>query len=534
MVSPENIKKLLASLTDNLQYNLIKIKEVFTSLDYRDDEDQTLLHIFVDNIYDEEKCLKAIKTLLASGMNPNSTAYYQYNFIQTALYAGYSEKFILKIIEEALKYGLNVNHEDCDFDSMMHTAIYSDDYNGGLENIFILLADHGFNIDKRDGEKRDLVEAMIYQKTYNDKQIQSFKSLILLKKNKAYKCDNLIRNDNNQMSHQKEEQPNQSTDIKQPVNNQTLSAKVLEELEKYGKILNRKNYLSSPSIGREKELKNLIITLASEKIHPIIIGESGVGKTNLVEELVYQIVNNNVPNFLQGKIVLEINPSELVAGCEYTGQFEEKVTKIFQLCEKHDVILFIDEIHTIYGIGATKNKDTDLAAILKHYIDRTNLKVIGTTTKKEYDTYFENDTLKRRFEKITIEEPTNEMLYEILNKIIDDYFLKFGLVFENEKEKDNVISTLIKMTARKHRVYNDVVNNPDLSISIIDKAYAIARVYDSKFITSKHFAESIEYCNRIYETTKTDAIKSLRNPSIFNSLKRTRIIRFTQYNKHKK
>ena len=104
--------------------------------------------------------------------------------------------------------------------------------------------------------------------------------------------------------------------------------------------------------------------------------------------------------FLQGKIILETTASQIVAGCQFVGMFEENMTKFLNLCEKYNVIVFIDEIHTIYGVGSSKGKDNDMAAMLKHYLDRTNLKVIGTTTDKEYDEYFSEDALKRRFEKI--------------------------------------------------------------------------------------------------------------------------------------
>lgn len=148
----------------------------------------------------------------------------------------------------------------------MHTAIYSDDYLGEVYNIYELLCANGFDSMKIDCEGRNLVEAMIYQKQYSDKQIKKFKS-------------SFSRKEKTQILN-----PNESftTQI-------SLSDKELSELEKYGRILNLKKYLVSPTIGREKELKNLMITLAQDKKSPIIVGESGVGKTALVEELAFRI-----------------------------------------------------------------------------------------------------------------------------------------------------------------------------------------------------------------------------------------------------
>lgn len=204
-----------------------------------------------------------------------------------------------------------------------------------------------------------------------------------------------------------------------------------------------------------------------------------------------------------------------------------------KLCEKYDVIVFIDEIHTIYGIGSSKGKDSDMASMLKHYIDRTNLKVIGTTTEKEYDEFFSNDALKRRFEKIKVQEPTKEILYQIIDKVISDYFVTTGILFENDNIKSQIVSIILESTEKGHRVYNDIVNNPDLSISIVDKAFAFAQVYDSEFITPEHFIESFEYCDRIYETSRNQAIARLRhlNPDI--SKPTSRILKI-DFNKNKK
>lgn len=274
-----------------------------------------------------------------------------------------------------------------------------------------------------------------------------------------------------------------------------------------------------------------MITLAQNKKRPLIVGESGVGKTALVEELVYRIKTGQVPRFLQGKIILEVNPAEIVAGREYVGQFEENMTKLMKLCEKYDVIVFIDEIHTIYGIGSTKGKNNDMASMLKHYIDRTNLKVIGTTTEKEYDEFFSNDALKRRFEKIKVQEPTKEILYQIIDKVISDYFITTGISFENDNIKGQIVSIILESTEKGHRVYNDIVNNPDLSISIVDKAFAFAQVYDSEFITVNHFIESFEYCDRIYDFSKSQAIAKLKKLD-FNAFKpsvRRKIIDFNEH-----
>ncbi|MBQ8192791.1 MAG: ATP-dependent Clp protease ATP-binding subunit [Bacilli bacterium] len=496
MIKTTEIKNVLNQMTDDVQSNVKRLINLFGCLDYTDDENQSLLHILVDNIYDEEKCFLAIKSLLKCGLDPNLEADFQYNFIQTALYAGYSENFIKRVIREALKYGLKINHRDDDLDTMMHTAIYSDDYLGDIEGIYDLLVESGFDSTLVDHDSRNLVEAMIYQKQYSPEQIESFRkkfNLRLDNKPKVVSTPAVV-----------------SIPVKKQVQKISIPEEDLKELEKFGRLLNKNSYLSAPTIGREKELKNLMITLAQSKKCPLIVGESGVGKTSIVDELAYRITTGDVPKFFQGKLILEVTPSEVVAGCQYVGMFEDNMTKLMNLCEKYGIILFIDEIHTIYGVGSSKGKDNDMAAILKHYLDRTSLKVIGTTTEKEYNDYFSSDAFKRRFEKVLIKEPEDEVLFQILDKVLNDYFIKDDISLEDEEIRKLIINIIITATSKKHRVYNDVVNNPDLAISIIDKAVAFARVFDSEVITIDHFIESFDSCDRIYDSAKGDAIALLR------------------------
>ena len=512
MVNKGCVMKLLSKMTDNLYSNSEKIKSTFGKLDYKDCDAQSILHILVDDVYDEEKCFLAIQTLLEIGISPNLVDNYKYNFIQTALYAGYSEKFIFNIINESLKYDLDINHVDSDGDTIMHTAIYSDDYSDDLERFYDLLCDNGFDSSIKDNDDRDLVNAMIFMATeqakYSDITIASFENKF---------NERCLQASNNNISNTA----------------MTASRKDLIELEEYGKVLNIKDYITRPTIGRDKELKNLMITLAQEKKNPLIVGESGVGKTAIVDELAYRIKIGEVPNFLKGRIILEVNPSDVVAGCRYVGMFEDNMIKLMDLCEEQDAIIFIDQIHTIYGIGSSKDKDNDMSAMLKHYIDRSNLKVIGTTTEKEYNEFFSKDALKRRFEKISIKEPTEEVLYQIIDKVIIDYNEKNKIYFKDENIRQDIVNIILDATAKSHRIYNDMVNNPDLSISIIDKAFAFAKIYDSEFITLEHFAESFEYCDRIYDSAKEQAISRLKNLSANVSKPVQKILKL-DFNKFKK
>lgn len=277
----------------------------------------------------------------------------------------------------------------------------------------------------------------------------------------------------------------------------------------YYTILTNKDFKYEPTIGRDDDLKNLIISLAQDKKNPIIVGESGVGKTALVDELAYKIKTNEVPNFLKNKKIIEVNLSSLLSGIKYVGTLESKVTKMVEYAIKNDAIVFIDEIHTIYGAGTHDKSDYDVSAMIKQAIDRQGLKVIGTTTTDEYNKYFKDDALKRRFEKIQIEEPNQLILYKIIDKVFIDYSNKNNIELLNKI--NDVIVLLIELTSSKHRTYNDKVNNPDLVISIIDKIFADAKVNNQDKLTIENIIYGINSCMRINNSIKNIYIERINS-----------------------
>ena len=193
------------------------------------------------------------------------------------------------------------------------------------------------------------------------------------------------------------------------------------------------------------------------------------------------------------------------------------------LIEDNDVILLINEIHTIYGIGTSENNNRDLASIIKKYIDRKSLKIIGTTTKKEYDKYFSNDALKRRFDIIKVEEPKDDLLYTILEKTIIDFAIRKGINFRDESIMHTIINSLIEVTKPNCRKYDDKLCNPALAISIIDEAFANALTFEDEYLEEHHFIRAIEWCERIYPTSKQKVIDKLKTKK---TKQPTRIIQF--------
>ena len=176
-----------------------------------------------------------------------------------------------------------------------------------------------------------------------------------------------------------------------------------------------------PVIGRDDEIRNIIMILSRKtKNNPVLIGEPGVGKTAIVEGLAQRIVKEDVPNGLKNKTIYELDMGALVAGAKYRGEFEERMKKLLrEVKTDSSVILFLDEIHTIIGAGGAEGA-LDAAGILKPSMARGELQLIGATTINEYRKKIEKDAaLERRFQPITVEEPTKELCLKIHNLYID-------------------------------------------------------------------------------------------------------------------
>ena len=178
-----------------------------------------------------------------------------------------------------------------------------------------------------------------------------------------------------------------------------------------------------PVIGREREISRMIQTLSRRtKNNPMLIGDAGVGKTALAEGLAERIVSGRVPENLRGKKIYSVDIASVVAGTKYRGEFEERIKTMFsEVAKAEDIILFIDEIHTIVGAGAAEGA-IDAANILKPALSRREVQIIGATTFDEYRKYIEKDAaLSRRFQPISVAEPAEEECFEIIKGIAPRY-----------------------------------------------------------------------------------------------------------------
>ena len=235
-------------------------------------------------------------------------------------------------------------------------------------------------------------------------------------------------------------------------------------VEEIGVNLNKEalNKKIDPVIGRDEETDRLIEILCRRtKNNPILVGNAGVGKTAIVEDLANRIINMNVPSILQDKIIVSIDMASLLSGTKYRGEFEEKFKRIInEIIENENIILFIEEIHTIVGAGSAEGA-IDASNILKPYLARGRIQVIGSTTLSEYKKYIEKDkALERRFQKIMIEEPNKKNLKNILMKLKDIYESYHGVLIE-----EKIIDEIIKLSNRY--IYDRY--EPDRSIDILDE-----------------------------------------------------------------
>ena len=241
-----------------------------------------------------------------------------------------------------------------------------------------------------------------------------------------------------------------------------------------------------PVIGREEEIRRLIQILSRRtKNNPCLIGEPGVGKTAVVEGLALRIVEGKVPFTVKDKRVLTLDLSGMVAGSKYRGEFEERIKKVIkEVIEDGNVILFLDELHTIIGAGGAEGA-IDASNILKPSLARGELQMIGATTISEYRKYIEKDAaLERRFQPVNVEEPTEEEAVRILEGIKGKY---------EEHHQVTITSEAVEAAVRLSARYINDRNLPDKAIDLIDEAAAGARLRTSDLPDKlKSMAEQIK------------------------------------------
>ncbi|WP_423362842.1 ATP-dependent chaperone ClpB [Mycoplasma sp. P36-A1] len=285
----------------------------------------------------------------------------------------------------------------------------------------------------------------------NDKRIKDLFIKFNVNKKQVEKVINNIRN-------------NQNVDSKNP-------EETMDALNKYGRNLveDARSGKIDPVIGRDEEIRRVIRILSRKtKNNPILVGEPGVGKTAIVEGLAQRIVRQDVPEGLKKKTIYELDMGSLIAGAKYRGEFEERLKAVLKEIKESEgqIILFIDEIHTLVGAGKTDGA-MDAANLLKPMLARGELHCIGATTLAEHRQYIEKDpALERRFQKVMVDEPTMEDSVSILRGLKERFEIHHGV-----KIHDEAIIAAVKLSKR----YITDRYLPDKAIDLIDEACATIR-----------------------------------------------------------
>lgn len=285
-------------------------------------------------------------------------------------------------------------------------------------------------------------------------------------------------------------------------NQPNTSGQTTDVFTQFGRDLTRlamENKLD-PVIGRDNEVQRIIRILSRRtKNNPVLIGDPGVGKTAIVEGLAQAIVNGEVPEDLKNKRVIELQLSSVLAGTRFRGDFEERFKRLIDEATKKNsqIIIFIDEVHTIVGAGSVGDNAMDAANILKPALAKGEMQCIGATTISEYRKYIEKDAaLERRFQKIEVSEPSKEEAVRILQGLRDKYE-----AFHRVDIDDEVINAAVDMSAR----YITDRFLPDKAIDLIDEAAAMVR------LQSISLPSKIKDAQKELQSVKKDEVAAARN-----------------------
>lgn len=266
-------------------------------------------------------------------------------------------------------------------------------------------------------------------------------------------------------------------------------------LDKYGENLTKVKYLVNPAVARDKELKELVMVLLTPEKSACLVGKPGIGKTAIVEGLAYRMQLGDMPNALKGYSVYKISTPSLVG----TTDGENKVMSLVNELKNRDkIIVFIDEIHML--MGSNNQGPMDLANMFKEGLSRGTVKLIGATTVDEYERYILRDkAFVRRFERIDISEPTQEMCVQILMRTVPKIEMQTGVKLNyTDFIKENIMKFIVNMTSEYKRVYEISSRYPDISLTVLRQAFSAALFDNSNEVKFKHIYEAIKNTKAVY------------------------------------
>ena len=278
--------------------------------------------------------------------------------------------------------------------------------------------------------------------------------------------------------------------------NFNIKSKRMSMLKNYGENFQNNNYITNPAIGRDRQIKELILILLTPDKSAVLVGKPGVGKTATVEGLAYRIQKGLVPDILKDYQVIKLNTAALLGTDPITGESKVQVL-IDELKSESKLILFIDEIHTLMG---TKGEAMDFANMFKPALDRGDIKVIGATTTEEYERYILRDkAFVRRFQKVEIFEPTREENIEILVGTLPKIEKRTGakMMYSPYIQK-KMMEFITDITSEYKRIYEIGSRYPDVSLTIVQQAFSNA-LFDNRYeVNVLDFKKAITESKNIY------------------------------------
>lgn len=283
--------------------------------------------------------------------------------------------------------------------------------------------------------------------------------------------------------------------------NEEIRKSKISILKSYGENFTEKEYITNPAIGREEEIKQLALILLTPEKSAILIGKPGVGKTAIVEGFAYRIQIGNVPDALKTYQVIKVNTSALLGMDPDTGESKIQIL-LDELKNYHNLILFIDEIHTLMG---TKGEALDFANMFKPGLDRGDIKVIGATTTEEYEQYILRDkAFVRRFQRVEVKEPTREETIAICMGTLPKIEKKTGATLMYDPYvKEKIMAFLTDLTSEYRRVYETGARYPDVTLAILQQAFSFALYNNRKDVNIFDVKKAILNTKNVY----SDVIK---------------------------
>ena len=276
-----------------------------------------------------------------------------------------------------------------------------------------------------------------------------------------------------------------------------IKKKRISILENYGENFQEKDYITNPAIGRDEQIKQLVLILLTPDKSAVLIGKPGVGKTATVEGLAYRIQKGLVPDALKGYQVIKVNTSSILGVDPVTG--EAKVNNLIEeIKSQSKLILFIDEIHTLMG---SKGEALDFANMFKPALDRGDIKVIGATTTEEYERYILRDkAFVRRFQKVEIFEPTREENIEILVGTLPKIEKRTGAkMMYTPFIQRRMMEFITDITSEYKRIYEIGSRYPDVSLTMVQQAFSNALFNNRSEVNVLDFRLAIQNSKMIYE-----------------------------------